>query len=230
MAREFDAEIAQAEQEAGALKPQMAGALAAWLDVAAPWAAEFWEKAVAKAVKESPDAVKALGEEGRKSVKTEATQFIDNARVYIQRRLVDEHQDQWPHLKPQTDPRDEAFHKQGPTGAFHAMTYQGQPGEVLKSVPDLVAGPLNSILGDLAPIFVDHGFKLKDFKRDEYGQGPGAHYVVDTWDRPAWSYPMIDAMAAFGVLHDRYMEALERGSDVAAEKNRTEANDLWGKA
>jgi hypothetical protein len=42
MSRDFDAEIAQAEQEAEALKPQMADALAAWLDVAAPWAARVW--------------------------------------------------------------------------------------------------------------------------------------------------------------------------------------------
>jgi hypothetical protein len=225
--RDFDAEIKEARAEIEQLKPQMAAALDAWLDTAAPWAADFWTRAVAAAVQASPAAVKGLGDAGRKSVKAETTAFIDNARPYLQRRLVDEQRDKWPHLKPQTSSSDEYFRPNGPGSAFSAGIRNVGGKQPYRSIPQLVDHRLSRVLGEIAQILAPHDFELSGFKSSgAYGGG----WQVDPYDRRDWSDEMILAMGTYGELHKQYVAALRRIEETSAAKERAEASDLWGDA
>jgi hypothetical protein len=225
--RDFGREIEHAERELSELRPQMADAVVAWLDVTAPWVAAFWENSVDAAVADNPDAVKALGDEGRKSVKAEATKFIENGRAFIGRRLVDERHDAWPHLKPQTDPRDEAFRPNGKGSIFSGRISQSG-GTRRTFVPSLVDIALLRVLGEIASIFSPHGFTLNGFDRSQ-GYGAGA-WSVGRWPKPEWTDEMVEKINIYGDLHEKYVETLSRIQSVTAEKEMTEATELWGDA
>ena len=227
-ARDFDAEIAQALQEAESLKPQMAVALDGWVDAAARWAADFWTLAVAKAVEENADVVAELGDAGRTSLKEETARLIENARPHIQRRLIDDRKADWPHLKPQTDPHDKAFRASPPSDVFDAAD-DGRHTGLSKSVPEAVAGRLSGVLGDLAAILAESGFRLSDFKQgDPYGhQGQWHAYRGHTAE---WSDAMVERMAAYAALHRRYVDVLEERERISAERARAQAAALWDTA
>jgi hypothetical protein len=231
MTRDFDAEIAQAEQDAEDLKPQMQADLEQWLDAAAPWIAEFWGGEVNRLVKDNPDAVKALGDDGRKSTKAEAQQLIDNARPHLQRRLVDERHDAWPHLKPQTEANDSDFRGSSSLNdTFKPFVYSDRAGEQHQSVPEQVSSPLAGVLGDLAAIFAPHDFDMRGYAKGGSYQHP--EWRLDLrWGRNLnWSQEMLDAMTAYGDHHSALEAALGRRDTVTNEKNKTEAADLWGEA
>ncbi len=205
----------------------MAGALTVWLDAAASWAADFWERSIAEAVHEDPDSVIALGDDARKAMKNDAATLIANARPHIQRRLVDERAEDWPHLKPQTDPEDDAFRAQGSKGPFDASMAQGS--RIRRSVPEAVEGRLNGVLGDVASIFARHGFVLAGFEHgDPYGHRGKWH--PDSQHKPEWSDAMVEAMAGYGGLHRRYVAALGEDARVAAEEKHSQAASLWDSA
>jgi len=222
--RDYDAEIERARGEAEALKGQMADALTAWLDATAPWAAGFWERSIAETVEENPDAVIALDGNHRKSAKDGVAELLANARGHIQRRLLDERSEEWPHLKPQTDPHDVAFQGEGNLGPFAASKAK-RPGSE-NSVPEAVAGRLDGVLGDVASIAADHGLILEGFERgDPFGHKGRWH--PDRQHKPEWSDAMLDGMAAYGELHDRFVAALSEASRISDEKKRLEASRLW---
>jgi len=205
----------------------MADALTTWLDATAPWVAEFWERSIAEAVQENPDAVVALGEDDRKAVKNDAARLIANARPHIQGRLVDDRARDWPHLKPQTDPGDRAFARHGTIGPFDATTAKSSGGH--KAVPEAVAGRLNGVLGDIASVFVHHGFVLTGFEPgDPYGHRGQWH--PDPQHKPEWSDEMVEAMATYSTLHGRYVAALAERERIGAEQKHSEAIDLWQRA
>ena len=225
--RDFDEEILRASREVEVLKPQMAEALTRWLDATGPWAARFWERSIAEAVHENPDAVMALGEDDRRAVKEDAEGLIASARPHIQRRLVDDRTEDWPHLKPQTHPDDHAFRAHGTVGPFDVS--RGSGSGVHKSGPEAVAGRLNGVLGDVASIFVNRGFTLTGFERgDPYGHKGQWH--PDGEHKPEWSDEMVEAMAVYGALHSRYVAALAEGERLTAEKKDSDAADLWERA
>jgi len=202
----------------------MADALTAWLDATARWAAEFWERSVAEAVQEDPDAVMALGDDDRKAIKDDTASLIANARPHIQRRLVDDRTEDWPHLKPQTDPGDDAFRPHGSSGPFDASNAKSSG--IHKTVPEALAGRLNGVLGDVASVFAHHGFILPGFERgDPYGHKGLWHPYRQ--HKPEWSDEMVELMAAYGTLHRRYVTALAEGERISAEKKHSEAIDLW---
>jgi hypothetical protein len=225
MNRDFTAEIAEAEQRLEELKPQMADALTAWLDATAPWAADRWEATVSQTISDNPEAVIKLGDEGRKSVKTEAEEFIANARPHLQRKLVDEAHEAWPHLKPQTEPYDDSFGR-GPGNPFSARVVTSGITEPFQSLPDIVAIALSRVLGDIAQIFAPHGFKLRGYQSSGYG----GKFHVDRYRSIQWSDGMIATMAVYGDLHAQYVDLLTTIRNLRADKARTEAEDLWGTA
>lgn len=207
--------------EVETLREQMSDALSAWLDVTAPWAADFWERAIAESVKEEPDAVVALGEDARTAVKEDAAGLIANVRRHIQRRLVDDRNEDWPHLKPQTDPHDRAFRPEGAKGPFDASVVRGEA-----SAPEVVAGRLNGVLGDIASVFTHHGFQLTGFEHgDPFGHKGRWH--PNREHKPQWSEEMAEAMAAYAALHDLYVAVLAEQESVRREQQRFEASQLW---
>ncbi|HME04138.1 MAG TPA: hypothetical protein VKG38_14040 [Solirubrobacteraceae bacterium] len=227
MSRDFDAELAQALQEAEALKSQMAEALAVWLDATARWAADFWERSIAEAVDEEPDAVIALADSDRRAVKDDVARLIAEARPHIQRRLVDDRAEDWPHLKPQVDPDDGAFRPPGTKGPFYAGRATRAGGD--KSVPELVEGRLNGVLGDVASVFSQHGLQLPGFEHgDPYGHKGQWH--PNRLHKPEWSDEMVDAMAGYGALHERYVVVLAQIESIGGERKHYEASSLWERA
>ncbi len=202
----------------------MSDALTAWLDVAAPWAAGFWERSIAESVHEEPSAVVALGEDVRKAVKEDAAELIANVRRHIQRRLVDDRSEDWPHLKPQTDPHDRAFRREGAVGPFDASNARGET-----SAPEVVAGRLNGVLGDIASVFDHHGFSLKGFEHgDPFGHKGRWH--PNREHKPQWSEDMAEVMASYAALHDRYVAVLAEQEDIRRAQQRLEASQLWDTA
>ncbi len=202
----------------------MFDALAAWLDATAPWAAGFWERSIAESVQEEPGAVVALSEDVRKAVKEDAAELIADVRRHIQRRLVDDRNEDWPHLKPQTDSHDRAFRREGARGPFDTGNVRGET-----SAPEVVAGRLNGVLGDIASVFVHHGFSLKGFEHgDPFGHKGRWH--PDREHKPQWSEEMAEAMAAYAALHDRYIAVLAEQENVRREQQRFEASRLWDTA
>jgi hypothetical protein len=220
--RDFDSEIAGAGEQAERLKALMAEALTVWLDLTAPWVVAFWERSIAGTVEEDPGAVIALGADSLRAVKHDAAGLIANARAHVQRRLVDDRREDWPHLKPQTDPEDPAFQRQGISGPFDVSTGLGPQ----RAAPSLVEGRLNGVLGDVASAFDHHGFALKGFERgDPYGHRGRWH--PDRQHKPEWSDEMIEAMARYVELHDRYVAVLAEAHNARAERQRREASKLW---
>lgn|GEM_PF-2702214 len=221
MTRDYDAEIARTIAEAETLKGQMSEALMAWLDVTAQWAAGFWEGSIDESVQEEPDAVIDLGEDVRKAVKQEAIEFIANVRPHLQRRLVEDRSEDWPHLKPQTDSHDPAFRREGARGPFDVGRDRGEI-----SAPELVAGRLSGVLGDIASVFTHHGFSLRGFEHgDPFGHRGRWH--PDREHKPRWSQEMAEAMAAYAALHDRYVAVLAAQEDLRREQQRFMASRLW---
>ncbi len=199
----------------------MADALTAWLDVTAPWAARFWERSIAESVQEEPGAVVALGDDLRKAVKEDAAELIANARSHIQRRLVDDRHEDWPHLKPQLDSHDPAFRREGARGLFDPRDARGA-----MSAPEVVAGRLNGVLGDIATVFAQRGLQLIGFERgDPFGHRGRWHPSGE--HRPQWSQEMAHAIAVYAALHDRYVAVLAEREDVTREQQRFEASRLW---
>jgi hypothetical protein len=222
--RDFDAEIARTDAEAETLRVHMSDALTAWLDATAQWAAAFWEGAIAETVHDQPGAVVALGGDVRTAVKEEATQLIANARPHVQRRLVDDRNEDWPHLKPQTDSHDPAFRGEGASGPFDIGEARGQA-----SAPEVVAGRLNGVLGDIASVFAHHGFSLKGFEHgDPFGHKGRWH--PNREHRPQWSAGMAEAMAAYAELHRRYVAVLAEREELRREQQRSVASQLWSSA
>jgi hypothetical protein len=225
--KDFDAEIAACGAEAEQAKVEMGAALERWLDVAAPWVAGFWERSIPRFVKENPDTVKALGEAGVKSLKAEADRLIGNARVHLQRRLVDDRPDHWPHLKPQTEPYDEDFRSSSSLHDAYKPEVYTPPrgGEPRQSLPDLVTIPLNRVLADIAPIFASKGFKIDGFK-EEYSSG----WELFRRSPGDWSNEMLETMTVYAEQHIRLRDALKSRDDLLREKAETEAADLWEQA
>jgi len=223
--RDLDSEIAAEGQETERLKSLMGEGLTVWLDLTAPWVVAFWERAIFDAVEKDPGVVIALGEDNVRAVKEDAAGLIASARPHVQRRLVDDRRDDWPHLKPQTDPDDPAFRRRGILGPFDVSTGPGAQ----RAAPSLVEGCLNGVLGDVASAFDHHGFALKGFEPgDPFGHRGRWH--PDRDHKPGWSDEMIDAMARYAELHDRYVGTLAEEQDSRAERQRHEAAKLWESA
>lgn len=202
----------------------MADALTGWLDVTAPWAVDFWKRAIAESVHEGPGAVIALDDAARRAAKEDAAQLIANARAHIERRLVEERHGDWPHLKPQTDPDDHAFRREGAKGPFGVVSAKGA--HLSDAAPPVVAGRLNGVLGDIASVSAHHGFVLKGFGHgDPFGHRGRWH--PNREHAPDWSEEMMRAMAAYAALHERYVETLVEAERIGAEKRRFEASKLW---
>lgn len=222
--RDLDAELARTTEQADTLKSQMAQALEVWLDLTASWATEFWERSLSRSVQDEPDAVIALGGDARAAVKEDAASLIGNARNHIQRRLVDERPEDWPHLKPQTDPQDPAFRREGVKGPFDVQAARGET-----SAPDVVAGRLDGVLGDIASVADDHGLPLSGFEPgDPFGHRGRWH--PNREHRPHWSAEMIEAMAAYAALHARYVAVLAKRETLVRERQQDLASQLWESA
>jgi hypothetical protein len=222
--RDFDAELARTAGQAQVLKERMAEALTIWLDATAPWAIDFWHRSLTESVQEEADKVVALSEGARSAAKQDAAELIANARSHIERRLVLDRSEDWPHLKPQTDPHDHAFRREGAKGLFDVLDTGGRG--VGESAPEVVAGRLNGVLGDIASISARHGFELKGFGHgDPFGHKGRWHASREY--APAWSPQMVEAMSTYAMLHERYVAALVEAERISAEKRRSQANELW---
>lgn len=218
---EYDAEIANAEKDIDDLKPQMRGALSAWLEATAPWVAERWEETLETAIAYNPDAVKALGDEKRKELKQRTTTMIDTPRPHVEKRLVDDRPEAWPHLRESGEPWDanESF-----------MTKTDRVGSrISQTIPESVSSMLGNVLSDMADLLEQEGFNLVRFL-------PGS--AVSRSQKPrvaagpslAWSDEMMRTMDAYGQLTIAYVAALTERERVYAQRERSEAEELWGNA
>ncbi len=223
--RDFDAELAHTAEQAQALREQMADALTAWLDATTPWAIDFWQRSITESVWEKPDTVVALSDDARRAAKHDLAQLIAHARSHIEDRLVHDRNEDWPHLKPQTDPHDHAFRREGAKGPFDPSS-TSRATDIGKSAPEVVAGRLNGVLGDIASISDRHGFELSGFGHgDPFGHRGRWHASHE--HAPAWSPQMIEAMSTYATLHERYVAALVEEERISAEKRRSDASELW---
>lgn len=221
MKNEYDAEIAKVEKDIEALKPQMQDALAAWLDVTAPWVAERWEETLETAIAYNPDAVKMLGDEKRKALKGRTTTMIDTPRPHVESRLVGDRPEAWPHLRDSATPWDA-------NETFLTKTERAG-GKISQTIPSSVSSMLGSVLSDMADLLEQEGFNLVRFlpgsalsrsQRPRVAAGPSL----------AWSDEMMQTMDAYGQLSIAYVAALNERETVHAQRERSEAEELWGNA
>jgi hypothetical protein len=221
----LDSDASQ-KQEPERILARMADTLNVWLDHTAPWVAAFWEESIAETIEEVPAAVIALSAEDLRAVKEDAAGLIASARTHVQRRLVDDRSDDWPHLKPQTDPHDPDFQRTGAMGPFEVSA--AGPGTE-RSAPSLVEGRLDGVLGDVASLFEHHHVSLSGFTRgDPFGHRGRWH--PNRSHKPAWSDEMLEAMSLYSRLHDDYAAALAEAQDLSAEQRRLQAAQLWDTA
>ncbi len=221
MSREYDAEIAKVEEDIEALKPQMQDALAAWLDATAPWVAERWEETLETAIAYNPDAVKTLGDEKRKALKGRTTAMIDTPRPHVERRLVGDRPEAWPHLRDSGAPSD--------ANETFLTKSERAGGKISQTIPSGVSSMLGSVLSDMADLLEQEGFNLVRFlpgsalsrsQRPRVAAGPSL----------AWSEEMMETMDAYGQLSIAYLAALNERERVHAQRERSEAEELWGNA
>lgn len=218
---DYDAEIADVDRQIEELKPQLQSALDAWLDATAPWVGERWQETLEIAIAYSPDAVKALGDERRKALKERTTSMIEAPRPYVQKRLVEDRPEAWPHLRDapqQTDIGEHFMTKSDRVG-----------GKILQTLPDGPAAAVQSVLSDMADLLEQEGFNLATFL-------PGSPRSRSQRPRVAesasldWSEGMMRAMNDYGQLTNAYLGALKQRQAVEAQKARSEAEELWGNA
>jgi hypothetical protein len=221
MKSEYDLEIAKAEENIDALKPQMSDALTAWLDATAPWVAERWEETLETAIAYNPDAVKALGDANRKALKERTTAMIDTVRPYLEQRLVQEHPEAWPHIRDSGlawDASETFITKADRVGS-----------KISQTIPEGVSSMLGGVLSEMADLLEQEGFNLARFlpgsalsrsQKPRVAAGPSL----------AWSEAMMRTMDAYGRLTDRYSAALDAREKIQAQKDRSEAEELWGNA
>lgn len=221
MKHEYDVEIAKAEKDIEALKPQMRDALDAWLTATAPWVAERWEETLETAIAYNPDAVKALGDQKRKALKERTTAMIETPRAHIEKRIVEERPEAWPHLRDSAAPWD-------PHESFIAKTDR-VGNKDLQTIPEGVSSILGSVLGDMADVLEEEHFNLVRFlpgsassrsQKPRVAAGPGL----------AWSKEMMQTMDAYGQLTVAYVAALRQCEELQAQRERSEAEELWGNA
>lgn len=221
MKPEYDAQIAQAEKDIDALRPQMRDALTAWLDATAPWVAERWEETLEAAIAYNPETVKALGDEKRKALKERTTTMIDTPRPLVEKRLVEDRPEAWPHLRDRAAPRDanESF-----------TTKTDRVGsKISQTIPGGVSSMVASVLSDMADVLEGEGFnfaRLLPGSALSWSQKPR----VPAGPSLAWSDAMMRTMNAYGQLTVAYVAALEELEKVHAQKERSEAEELWGNA
>jgi hypothetical protein len=199
----------------------MGDALTAWLDATAPWVAERWEETLDTAVAYNPNAVKALGDGKRKQLKERTTRMIDTPRPYIEKRLVDDHPEAWPHLRDPASPAD--FDEGFTTKTDRVGNRTSQ------TIPSGVSAMLGGVLSDMADMLEQEGFSFAKIlpgsarsrsQRPRVVEGPSL----------AWSAAMMRTMDAYGKLTVAYFAALSQREEVQARKDRSEAEELWGKA
>jgi len=221
MTPEYDAEITKVEAKIEALRPQMRDALTAWLDATAPWVAERWAETLDTAIAYNPDVVKAMGAEKRKALKQRTTAMIETPRPHIEKRLVEDHPGAWPHLRESTAVWDA-------TETF--ITKTDRVGSRLsQTIPGGVSSMLGDTLSDMADLLEREGFNISRFL-------PGSAHSRSQKPRVApgpsadWSEAMMSTMTAYGQLTIEYTAALTERDKVQAQKDRSEAEELWGSA
>lgn len=216
-----DAAIAEIDENIMALRPQLENALAAWLDAAAPWVGERWAETLETAIAYNPNAVKDLDVERRKALKERTLAMIDNPRAPLEKRLVEDKPEAWPHLRGSSarPDADESF-----------TTKSDRLGNrISQTVPDRVSSMLESVLSDMADLLESEGFNLARFL-------PGSALSRSQRPRVAegvnlqWSSEMMRTMDVYGRLTVAYSDAFKRRDELQAQKDRSEAEDLWGKA
>jgi len=221
MTSDSEAATAKIEADIEALKPRLRDTLAAWLDATAPWVAGRWEETLETAIAYNPDAVKALGDEKRKALKERTTKMIASPRPLVEKRLVEEHPEAWPHLRGPDDRWD-------PEETFATKT-ERVGSRKLQTTPSEVSSLLESVLSDMGDLLEGEGFNLVRFlpgsafsrsQRPRVAAGPSL----------AWSDQMMRTMNAYGQLTTAYVGALKELEKVQAERARSEAEELWGKA
>lgn len=218
---DYDAELAKAEKDIEALRPQMRDALNAWLDATAPWVAERWEETLDIAIAYNSDVVKALGDEKRKALKERTTTMIDTPRPHVEKRLVEDRPHAWPHLRDGAARRDA-------TESF--ITKSDRVGrKISQTIPDSVSSMLASLLSDMADLLEQEGFELlrflpgsasSNYQKPRVVAGPGL----------AWSEEMMHTMDAYGQLAIAYFAGLNARAQVHVQRERAEAQELWGNA
>ena len=221
MTPDYDAKIAKAEEAIEALQPKMRDALTAWLDATAPWVAERWEETLETAVAYNPDTVKAMGDEKRRALKERTTTMINTPRPHVEKRLVEDHPEEWPHLR-------DSGARWDADEDFTTRT-ERVGGRTSQTIPSGVSAMLGSVLSDMADLLEPEGFNLARFlpgsalsrsQRPRVAAGPSLD----------WSDEMMRTMDAYGRLTIAYVAALKLREEVQAQKDRSEAEELWGNA
>lgn len=221
MTPDYDAAIAKVEQNIEELKPQMRDALAAWLDATAPWVAERWKETLEAAVAYNPDAVKELGDERRKELKDRTTAMVESPRPHVEQQLVEDHPDAWPHLR-------DAAARGDASESFITKT-ERVGNRSSQTVPSGVSAMLGSVLSDMADLLEREGFNLAKLL-------PGSPLSRSQKPRVAegtsltWSAEMMQTMNAYGQLTLAYLGALTERDEIQAQKDRSEAEELWSNA
>jgi hypothetical protein len=222
MKSDYDAELAKAEKDIEALRPQMRDALNAWLDATAPWVAVRWGETLDTAIAYNPDVVKALGDEKRKALKERTATMIGTPRPHVEKRLVEDRPHAWPHL------RDGAARRDATESFITRSDRVG--GKISQTIPDSVSSMLGSLLSDMADLLEQEGFNLVRFlpgsassrlsQKPRVAAGPGL----------AWSDAMMHTMAAYGRLAIAYFAGLNEREQIHVRRERAEAQELWGDA
>jgi hypothetical protein len=217
----YDAQIARVESELEALRPRVREALDAWLEAITPWVGERWQETLEAGVAYNPGAVKALGDEKRKALKERTTAMIETPRPHIEKRLVEDHPEAWPHLREgaaASEPYENFITKSDRVG-----------GKTVQTVPNGISSMLESVLSDMADLLEAEGFNIVSFI-------PGSSRSRERRARVApgqsleWSDAMMSTMTAYGQLVDAYAATLKEREIVEAQKARSEAEELWGNA
>jgi hypothetical protein len=218
---DYNAEIAQIECDVKALRPQLEHALSAWLDATAPWVAERWRETLEAAIAYNPDGVKALGDEKRRALKERTTAMIDTPRPHLEKRLVEDRPEAWPHLRDAGARWD----------ASESFTTQSDRvgGRILQTIPSGVSSVLDSVLSDMADLLEEEGFNLVRFLPGSARSRAQRPRVVESASLD-WSEEMMHTMDAYGQLTITYVAALKELEKVRAQQARSEAEELWGNA
>jgi hypothetical protein len=219
VSRDFDDEIGKKAKELEGLRAEMRDATIAWLDTAAPYFEDYWIATARDIVLKQAEHSQAISASKVQALRAQVEALAATSRVYVQRRLVDERHDRWPHLAPQTEPDDRMFGDGAHRSAFNVIRSGGRA-----QTPTPLGEAFGQVLADVNEIIGQYGYSVSTVSRFTEDQ----RLSIPAHSHPSWTEDMVTTMGEYTELHERYIMALLALRTIEREKAEAAAADMWG--
>jgi hypothetical protein len=204
---DFDTIIAASRAEVEALKQQMQPHYEAFLEATRQFLAAKYREAVDTIAKSNPARLLTLGTDGVRTLKARVNQYIAKVPRFVEDSLNRDRL--WSHKQNQDGPSINEYYK----GLYHAA--DNPP----RRLTELV-NRLQTLLEGVAFFMVQQGFAIQD---PVWTGGVKPRFL----GRLEMTRSMLDALEAYGRLHDRLVDAYIALGTAEMAKLKAGVEQLW---